>query len=147
LARKLLLFYHLPSYNHRTMRWLKLAIFVLLVLVWISFGAKEPSGDPRLKNSYRRPAQEGWTYVHLEGSPSEIGFQHGWLLSSEIWDGFLAQKLEIEHDAERKWDFYRETAQSMLWPHVPEEYREELQGITAGLVARGGKLDLWDVAA
>ena len=34
------------------------------------------SSDPRLQKAYRFQ-QGGWTYVHLEGSPSEIGYQHG----------------------------------------------------------------------
>ena len=34
-----------------------------------------------------------------------------------------------------------------MWPHIEQEYREELQGITAGLKAKGAKLDLWDVVA
>ena len=28
----------------------------------------------------------GWTYVHLEGTPAEIGFEHGSLLAAEIAD-------------------------------------------------------------
>ena len=36
--------------------------------------------DPRLARAYRFP-QSGWTYVHLEGSPADIGFQHGALLA------------------------------------------------------------------
>jgi hypothetical protein len=26
-------------------------------------------------------ARRGWTYVHLEGDPGQIGFQHGQLLA------------------------------------------------------------------
>ena len=54
--------------------------------------------DPRLKNAYRMPPKNGWTYVHLEGAPSEIGFQHGWLISKEIEDGLAVQEAEAEHD-------------------------------------------------
>ena len=28
-----------------------------------------------------RENKNGWVYVHLEGSPSDIGYQHGYLLS------------------------------------------------------------------
>jgi len=45
------------------------------------------SADARLQKAYRFQ-QEGWTYVHLEGSPSDIGFQHGYLLAPEIDDAF-----------------------------------------------------------
>ena len=32
--------------------------------------------DPRLQGAYRSE-RDGWVYVHLEGSPERIGFQHG----------------------------------------------------------------------
>jgi hypothetical protein len=122
---------------------------VILALGLASLGAAARIGDsdPRLKNSFRRPQRDGWTYVHLEGSPSQIGYQHGWLLSREIRDGFEVQKLEALHDSKKNWEFYREAARVILWPHVPDEYREELEGITAGLNARGVALDIWDVVA
>ena len=43
------------------------------------------SPDPRLQKAYRFQ-QGGWTYVHLEGSPADMGFQHGYLLAPEIAD-------------------------------------------------------------
>jgi hypothetical protein len=108
--------------------------------------AKLPT-DPRLRKAWRLPARDGWTQVHLEGTPSEVGFQHGWLLAPEIKDGFEVQKLETLHDSHKDWKFFRDAARNILWPHVPGEYREELQGIAAGLKARGAGLDLWDVVA
>ena len=53
----------------------------------------DPAVDPRLKKAYRF-TQDGWTYVHLEGAPSEIGFQHGYLLAPEIEDAFYAVQVE-----------------------------------------------------
>jgi hypothetical protein len=38
-------------------------------------------------------------------------------------------------------------AQEVLWPHVEEEYRQELKGIVEGATRRGVKLDLWDIVA
>jgi len=104
------------------------------------------SPNPRLKNAYRFE-RGGWVYVHLEGSPSDIGFQHGYLLAPEIVDGLKTIQLLFAHDTKRDWNFYRDTAQNVLWPHIEAEYREELQGIADGLKARGASLDLWDVVA
>ena len=53
----------------------------------------------------------------------------------------------MTHEEKKDWQFFREKAQNMLWPHVEAEYRAELQGIADGAVARGVKLDLWDVVA
>jgi len=30
--------------------------------------------------------KSGWIFVHLEGSPATIGYQHGYLLANEILD-------------------------------------------------------------
>ena len=89
----------------------------------------------------------GWTYVHLEGSPSQIGFQHGRLLSAEILDMVGVIKLESEHGTKRNWEFYREAARKQLWPHIEAEYQQELEGIAKGVQAVGVKLDVWDIVA
>jgi len=89
----------------------------------------------------------GWTYVHLEGSPHDIGYQHGRLLSSEIVDELEVDKLETLHDTHRNWEFYREAGRRMFWPHIEGEYREELEGIAAGVQSKGIKFDVWDAVA
>jgi len=120
---------------------------LLLLLLAVSLVSREPQADPRLKNSYRRPEQSGWTYVHLEGTPAEIGFQHGYLLAPEIADGLKVNELELTHDNGKTWGFFRHAAQEMLWPHIEQEYRDELKGIADGAVAHGAKVDLWDIVA
>jgi len=85
--------------------------------------------------------------VHLEGSPHDIGYQHGFLLATEIADGFAAASLEMTHNSNRDWDFFRRAAREMLWPKIDVEYQAELQGIVEGLRARQVKLDLYDVVA
>jgi hypothetical protein len=104
------------------------------------------SADPRLAGAYRFEKGE-WTYVHLQGSPDQIGYQHGYLLAPEIKDAFAAVKLEDTHNTKHDWNFFREAAQNMLWPHIDAEYQAELKGIVAGLNARGVKMDLNDVVA
>src|SRR5579863_5302212 len=102
--------------------------------------------DARLQKAYRFQ-QGGWTYVHLEGSPSDIGYQHGYLLAPEIADAFEAIKLYDTHQSQRDWDFYRTTAEKVLWPHIDPEYQQELQGIADGAKAKGVNLDLYDIVA
>jgi Phospholipase B len=108
--------------------------------------AKAPDANAaRMKKAFRKSTtQYGWIFVHLEGSPSDIGYQHGYLLSSEIADAERAIKLTMTHD-NKDWQFFRNAAQNVLWPHVEAEYRAELQGIVDGLTAKGVQLDLWDV--
>src|ERR1700686_1735431 len=107
----------------------------------VSAGPTLDQSDARLQKAYRFQ-QGGWTYVHLEGMPSEIGFQHGYLLAPEIADAFSAIKMFDMHETQRDWEFFRTTARQMLWPHIDAEYQQELQGIAEGVKAHGGDLDV-----
>src|SRR5271165_5927868 len=75
------------------------------------------SGDPRLKAAYTFE-RGGWVYVHLEGDPATIGFQHGYLLAKEIADAFPAVSVGMVHSTGRDWAFFREVAREMLWPKI-----------------------------
>ena len=61
---------------------------VLLLALAFTLVSREPQTDPRLKKASRAPEHNGWIQVHLEGSPAEIGFQHGYLLAPEIQDTY-----------------------------------------------------------
>jgi len=104
------------------------------------------SVEARLKGAYRFE-RAGWVYVHLEGAPGTIGFQHGYLLAPEIATAFEGVKLSVTHRTRRDWPFFRKAAREMLWPKIDREYQEELQGVVEGLRARGVQMDLDDVVA
>lgn len=120
-------------------------LFLLLIVGFVDCTREGPDG--RLGKSFRRPPVNGWTLVHLEGRPQEVGFQHGYWLAEEIVDMANVAELELKHDTHKEWSFFRDEARLMMWPHIEEEYREELQGITDGIRARGKTLDLWDIVA
>ncbi len=108
---------------------------------------KAASSDPRLKGTYSF-ARGGWVYVHLEGDPATIGFQHGYMLGKEIADAFPAVSAGMMHSTRRDWPFFREVAREKLWPKLDPEYQQELQGIAEGLNARtGSQLDVYDIVA
>src|ERR1700691_4956538 len=109
-------------------------------------GAQRGADNPILGKGYRFE-RGGWIYVHLEGTPHDVGYQHGFLLASEIADGFAAASLEMTHNSNRDWDFFRRAAREMLWPKIDPEYQAELQGIVEGLRARQVNLDLYDIVA
>jgi hypothetical protein len=111
-----------------------------------SSAAPNASRDARLAGSYRFD-ENGWVYVHLHGSPGQIGFQHGYLLAPEIDDAFHAVRLEDVHNTHRPWSFFQKAAHDMLWPKIDHEYQAELEGIVAGLNAHGVKMNLDDVVA
>jgi hypothetical protein len=128
----------------------------IIALLAVACSAQTPNATgsaagSRLEKAYRFQ-QGGWTYVHLEGSPSDIGFQHGYLLAPEIADALDTIKLFDTHQTQRDWEFFRKTAREMLWPHIDPEYQQELQGIADGVKAHGVNLhgvdlDVYDIVA
>jgi len=129
------------------MRRTAAVLSVFLMALALLLASREPQADTRLKHAARRAEQNGWIWMHLEGSPSDIGYQHGYLLAPEIRDTLQTITLEMTHEEHKDWQFFRDKAQNMLWPHVEAEYRAELQGIADGAAAHGVKLDVWDVVA
>lgn len=123
------------------------ACAVMAVLPATGLSAKPgPSlSKERLHGAFRRPMQNGWIFVHLQGTPSQIGFEHGYLLAPEIEDAKRAIELSATHEVHHSWAEMRQVSQKILWPKVPKECRQEIEGIVKGLKARGSKLDTMDL--
>jgi len=120
---------------------------LLLLSTAALFAKPSRSAEAELKGSYRLPPKNGWTYVHLEGTPHQVGFQNGYLLAPEVADMLKVAQLETARSNKKDWAFFRHAAEHMMWPHIEAEYREELQGVADGARAHGITLDLWDVVA
>jgi len=109
--------------------------------------AQRHADDPVLAKAYRFE-RGGWIYVHLEGAPHDIGYQHGYLLAPEISDAFAAVSSEMTYTSKRDWNFFRRAAHTMMWPKIDVDYQSELAGIVDGMRARGyTKLDQDDIVA
>ena len=120
-------------------------LFAILLGLAVALVSKAP--DSRLRKASRAPEHNGWIQVHVEGSPTEIGFQHGSLLAAEIQDNFNVISTELIREEKKDWSFFRKAAERVFWPHIEQEYREELNGIVEGLKTHGSKLDVWDIVA
>ena len=94
-----------------------------------------------------RTERNGWIYLHLEGTPDEVGYQHGWLLAREIEDALRVFKKYLQHVTAHDWSFYRNAAHEMFWTKIGDEYQREIQGIARGAYARGIRIDTDDVLA
>jgi hypothetical protein len=140
----------------------RFAVLVLCIVAAAGCG-RQPSGQPasgapapavtaeqaaaqKAAASYRFE-RNGWIFVHLEGTPSQIGYQHGYRLAGETGDLLRVLKPFLQETSKRDWAFYRDVAEKILWPGIDEEYRAELDGIVEGLAARGVAADRWDIVA
>ncbi len=114
---------------------------------FLSLATHATAADTDLHGAFRSAVNQGWIFVHLQGAPSEIGFEHGYLLAPEIEDAKRAIELSTTHGVNRSWAELRQVAEKYFWPKVPPEYRAELEGIEQGLKARGSQLDVQDLLA
>jgi len=122
----------------------------LSVLLFASFRSHEaahpPAKDDPMKGSYRFE-RDGWIFVHLEGTPEQVGYQHGKLLAKETEDLLRVLKPFLLHETRKDWNFYRKASQEILWPKIDPEFQQELDGIVRGLNDSGVKADRWDIVA
>src|SRR5579885_2425121 len=91
---------------------------VILVLFGSQFKARagdRPAGDRDLLAGSHRTAKDGWLVVRLEGTPEQVGYQHGYLLGDEVADLIRVCKPFLEKTTRRDWNFYRQAAEKMLW--------------------------------
>jgi Phospholipase B len=94
-----------------------------------------------------RSDRNGWIYIHLEGTPEEVGYQHGFLLAREIDEALGIFKKYLKHVTARDWQFYRQAAREIFWKKIGDEYQKEIAGIARGAYSRGVKIDVDDVLA
>src|SRR5438128_811462 len=93
---------------HRQDTPMKTSVCALVVVLCLST-ACSGSGDPRLAHSSRTD-RAGWVHVHLEGTPAQIGFQHGYLLAPEIDDSLKMFAFFVKRSYGKDWAFFRQAA-------------------------------------
>src|SRR5277367_6982365 len=99
---------------------------ILLAAALLLFSAiHSQQTDPRLTKATRQD-KAGWIYVHLEGSPRDIGYRHGALLADEIDDLIKSMQLSLPHLSGKDWAFYRNAAKTMFWNKIDKEYQDEI---------------------
>ncbi len=79
----------------------------------------------------------GWNYLHIEGAPKERGFQHGYLMVSEITENLRLLKARWCYETGMEWSWYVKQASEILSPRVDPENASELVGISEGMAAAG----------
>src|ERR1700743_650396 len=114
-----------------------------LVLSVSLFSCKPKPHDPLACAS--REDKNGWIYVHLEGSPHDIGYQHGYLVAKEIDTLLKVFQFYLPRTTQKNWAWYREAAGRFMWSKIDTEYQQELIAMSEGLRAKGMKYDSLDL--
>lgn len=130
-----------------TMVSLVLIVMVSLVF-WPELGSQNKPKE-LLKGSYRIE-KNGWIFVHLEGPPFQVGFQHGFWLADNLnysWSAVIHLYWSGVEFGDW-WYVARDIAREYVWPKIPDEYRDEIMGIVDGLRTAGYyDWDEWDIVA
>src|SRR5437773_12503297 len=112
-------------------------VYTAIIILLYGCGVSPEKQDRLTKSS--REDKNGWVYVHLEGSPAYIGYQHGYLLANEIDSALQMMGYYLQNATKRDWNFYRNAAEKFYWNKLDKEYQEEIEGIAEGLQAKGKK--------
>jgi hypothetical protein len=129
---------------------MKLKITCALIIVAFAFGCKQKESSKPTSDRLGKATREdknGWIYIHLSGSPADVGYQHGFLVAKEIDTLIKVMQYYLPASSGKNWAFYRGAAQRFLWKKIDKEYQDEIKGIAEGLHAKGFKYDTLDLTA
>jgi hypothetical protein len=126
---------------------LKITFLLFLAAGALFYSCKTTApANSRLGNATRED-KNGWIYIHLSGSPADVGYQHGYLVAKEIDTMIKVLQYYLPSSSGKDWAFYRGATQRFVWKKIDKEYQDEIKGIVDGLQAKGFKYDTLDIAA
>lgn len=118
-------------------------IFILILVSFCSTVAQSQTAN-QLTNEQRtwlikanRHEKNGWIYLHIEGSPEERGFQHGYLLTNEIKESLRVLSEVWHYQTALDWQWLVQKSGKMVTPKVDIENITEIKGIVEGMKAAG----------
>lgn len=94
-----------------------------------------------------RHEKNGWFYLHIEGTPTERGFQHGYLLAKEIQESIRVLSEVWKYQSALEWQWLVQKAGNMFTPKVDIENITEIDGIVEGMKAAGVKTSRDEIVA
>jgi Phospholipase B len=120
-----------------------LKVLAIILSLSVLFSCKPKTHDPLAGSS--REDKNGWIYVHLNGSPHDVGYQHGYLVSKEIDTLLKVFQFYLPRTTKKDWAWYKAAAGRFMWNKIDTEYQQELKGMAEGLQAKGLKYDSLDL--
>jgi hypothetical protein len=94
-----------------------------------------------------RVDRAGWIALHVEGTPQERGFQHGYLLAKEIGEALRVRREVWRHQTAMEWPWLVDRVKAVFTPKVDPENLAEMEGIAAGMKAAGVPATRDDIVA
>jgi hypothetical protein len=92
-----------------------------------------------------RVDKNGWIYLHIEGKPFERGFQHGYQLAKEIAEAVRVEKFSSYWNTGKEYQFFVDNTLDMFKEKIDREYKDEMEGITAGAKKAGVSVTYGDI--
>jgi hypothetical protein len=123
--------------RYMSLRALGLAVAFLSFIHNGLLGAGLSDQERKWLRAAERHERAGWVYLHVEGTPRECGFQHGYLLAKEIAECLRVARAQWQHESSFEWSWLIAQTKGFIEPGIDKENRAELQGIVDGLNAAG----------
>ena len=141
------IYLQLPPPKPSLMLSLKNLFCIALVFLLAACNSSNTTSSTNRMGNASRENKNGWVYVHLQGSPGDMGYQHGYLLANEIDTTLQMLQYVLQHQTGKDWQFFRHAATSFLWDKLDPEYKAEINGIAEGLQAQHKNYDSIDITA
>src|SRR5450759_596182 len=123
---------------------MKKRVIILLLIVsafnssYLSLSGQQLTNDQKIwLSKANRHEKNGWIYLHIEGSPEERGFQHGYLLAKEIKDALFETSTVWHYQTALDWQWMVQKIDKMFTPGIDAENLQEIDGIVEGMKAAG----------
>jgi hypothetical protein len=120
----------------------KVIILLLSALLYPAWGQSQTANQ--LTNEQKawlskanRHEKNGWIYLHIEGSPEERGFQHGYLFSKEIKESIRILSEGWKYQTAMNWSWYVDKGHDILTTKTDPENLAEIDGIVERMKAAG----------
>ncbi len=88
---------------------------------------------------------DGWLHIAVNGSAAARGFQYGYLVADEYAESIRVYREMTYQQIGMDYEFFVDRASELHADKVPDELREEMEGIAAGLTAAGVPASFKDV--
>jgi Phospholipase B len=123
---------------------MKKPAFILLLVAFIFNISAQSQATNQLTNEQKawlskanRHEKNGWIYLHIEGTPEERGFQHGYLLAGEIREAIREMSAVWHYHTAMEWQWMVQKSAAMFNSHIDAENMAEMDGIVEGMKAAG----------